>query len=538
MDFVAVQDVLIEGNKFTDFYPADGDHADYIQFWSAGAAHSSKNVVIRDNFMTQSGGDSVQGIFIKDEGGLGYQNFLIENNVVYQSGYHGITVGSVDGLQIKGNTVLSTVDTSKDTWIQVFDSENVSVTDNVATEYKIENDGSVVLSNNVVAEPGGDFGPYYEGLFAKALTGDVSDYEDFILNQNIDAGANVTAIMMRDEAYAGTHDADAITGNQEANSLYGFGGKDTLDGGAGDDTLLGGWGEDKLTGGEGDDVFAYFNAKDSAAAEGEYDTITDFGAGDKISFEGLVDGGFEFIGGNQFFGKTYSAAEQIQQLENAADSFGSGVVSLGRDASMFNMDSFTLSTTFELFTANKGEQAVLWNHTQYGITIKGEDLQVVLRNESGNMQYYTIEDAIKEPGWYDIQVVVDDDKGTLDVWLNGDSVFSRDGVSVDIGGPSSWDVTAGGLPWGKALDGQVADVSILNEAVDISATQSTYERTVEMDSFDDYMTMDLATGDTQVRYDEAEGMLYADLNGDQEADMQIELIGVAADDLNKDSFLS
>jgi hypothetical protein len=46
LDFIAVRDVRIEANRIGDFHPARGDHADGIQFWTAGQTRASENIVI------------------------------------------------------------------------------------------------------------------------------------------------------------------------------------------------------------------------------------------------------------------------------------------------------------------------------------------------------------------------------------------------------------------------------------------------------------------------------------------------------------
>jgi len=98
-------------------------------------------------------------------------------------------------------------------------------------------------------------------------------------------------------------------------------------------------------------------------------------------------------------------------------------------------------------------------------------------------------------------------------------------------------VFAGGQGWGNNLNGQIADVSIIDKPVEISSEEMTYERTVSVDQFDELLDMDIATGITQVRFDDASDMLFIDVEGDQVADMQIELVGVDLNDLDQSSFL-
>jgi Ca2+-binding RTX toxin-like protein len=76
-----------------------------------------------------------------------------------------------------------------------------------------------------------------------------------------------------------------LNGDDGANVLTAGALNDTIDGKGGDDVITGGKGNDTLTGGAGADVFKFL------AGEGQFDTrlhnfdtITDFGAGDKLAF--------------------------------------------------------------------------------------------------------------------------------------------------------------------------------------------------------------------------------------------------------------
>jgi serralysin len=79
------------------------------------------------------------------------------------------------------------------------------------------------------------------------------------------------------EGVTGTNYDDVLTGNDAANRLYGEGGNDRIAGGGGDDVIDGGAGIDILTGGSGADTFMMIDYNG--------DTITDFGAGDRLVFE-------------------------------------------------------------------------------------------------------------------------------------------------------------------------------------------------------------------------------------------------------------
>ncbi|WP_062017355.1 M10 family metallopeptidase C-terminal domain-containing protein [Aureimonas sp. AU4] len=87
---------------------------------------------------------------------------------------------------------------------------------------------------------------------------------------------------------ADTVDASGSTGRL---MLYGDGGADRLIGGSGDDTLSGGEGADTLTGGAGADVFVFMRGETPQTSG---DTITDFGAGDRLDFGAAVGSAANF----------------------------------------------------------------------------------------------------------------------------------------------------------------------------------------------------------------------------------------------------
>lgn len=98
-----IQNTLIEGNNFSDFYGSEHgiNHDDMIQVWSAPYNKLvTKDLIIRDNFLNASEGAATQTIFIRNEmqaqGGPAYENIVVENNLIYNGHVHGITI---DGKQ-------------------------------------------------------------------------------------------------------------------------------------------------------------------------------------------------------------------------------------------------------------------------------------------------------------------------------------------------------------------------------------------------------------------------------------------------------
>ena len=113
MRLSGVQDMLIEGNEFGQFYGSINDinHDDMIQVWSAPYNKlNTENLTIRDNIFNSSGGAASQTIFIKNETfgstGVAFKNITIENNTIFNGHQHGITLYHADGATIRDNTLL------------------------------------------------------------------------------------------------------------------------------------------------------------------------------------------------------------------------------------------------------------------------------------------------------------------------------------------------------------------------------------------------------------------------------------------------
>lgn len=116
MTFAQVFDVLIEGNHFHNFERVDipADHADMIQIWTPRTELPSRNVTIRGNILNSGAGLFTQSIFMRnalvDDGRAGeemyYSNFTVENNLIINAHLHGITMGQVFGVTIRGNTLI------------------------------------------------------------------------------------------------------------------------------------------------------------------------------------------------------------------------------------------------------------------------------------------------------------------------------------------------------------------------------------------------------------------------------------------------
>jgi Ca2+-binding RTX toxin-like protein len=153
-----------------------------------------------------------------------------------------------------------------------------------------------------------------------------------------------------DDSLTGNAGEDKLEGGAGKDTLLGGDGKDTLLGGDGNDRLEGGAGKDSLTGGAGNDIFVYRDMTHSTAGtltgnDVTFDTITDFGSGDKIELG--KDSFTKFInqsaveeaikGQTKLDTAVAAAANAIGNGNYGVFTFGSNTYVLGNDADAANV---------------------------------------------------------------------------------------------------------------------------------------------------------------------------------------------------------
>lgn len=136
-----VQNLLIQGNAFTNFHPADGDHPDAIQLWTRNETAPSRDIVIRHNVVLRGNGKPTQGIFLRDTNGLKFRNVEIVHNTLVGTMYAGIAVDGFENLLIRDNVLVP--DMPYLTRIHIEAGKNAVVANNIAGKFLIEAEASM-----------------------------------------------------------------------------------------------------------------------------------------------------------------------------------------------------------------------------------------------------------------------------------------------------------------------------------------------------------------------------------------------------------
>ncbi len=158
--------VTVADNRFSNFHPVAGDHADAIQFWTAGTTTVAHDITITGNIATRGSGDPIDGVFMKDEvGHLPYRDVRIENNTITGEHYNSITVQGGENVDIGGNAVTAYGD--QNAYIRVERTTNATVHDNGAMLYMYKDNTGLRDTHNLT-----DPKPLLHGVFG---AGDVAE---------------------------------------------------------------------------------------------------------------------------------------------------------------------------------------------------------------------------------------------------------------------------------------------------------------------------------------------------------------------------
>ena len=282
--------VTITDNRFQDFYPVEGDHADAVQFWTTNTTANAHDIRVADNVINRGAGAVMQGVFMGNEvAGLRYERVVIEGNVISGGMYHGINVGAAADVTIQGNVVQGFSDMKS--WIRVGDVDGVNLSDNLANVFIVTaGSTNVVQSANQTVALAGDLGAWAMAAWrqlkaataaaaapAEPTTGTAA--RDTIYGGGADdrilaGGDNDTIVDSSGANYLRGEDGDdLIRGGFDFDDIHGNIGADTAFGGAGDDWVVGGKDNDSLAGEAGADIVYGNIGNDTVSGGAGADTV-------------------------------------------------------------------------------------------------------------------------------------------------------------------------------------------------------------------------------------------------------------------------
>lgn len=368
---VGTSRVQIVGNSFTDFYPVSGDHPDAIQFLTRGATARATDIVVSGNLITRGSGGVIQGVFITDQIGLGYDRVTVTDNVVIGGMYNGIMVTKTNGLVVGGNLVVGYSDMTS--WIRINDSTNAQVTDNQAMTFNLQGTTNLTQSGNSIVAALQDNGANALAHWIKG--GDGDDH----LSARIDGGSRIEGGAGND-IITGREFADFLRGGDGNDSILGGGGGDDINGNTGDDTINGGAGEDWVSGGQNNDLLLGGAGNDLVLGNIGNDTI--YGDSGNDTLRGGQHNDIIFGGdGNDWI----------------SGDLGDDTITGGAGADTFHIFAQSGLDLVTDFTRAEGDRVFIGDGSRYSVTQVGADVVIDLvggtRMVLANVQLSSLSDG-------------------------------------------------------------------------------------------------------------------------------------------------
>lgn len=474
LQFVRVDDVLIEGNYLHDFkqHPDGTDHMDMIQFWTQGTSEPSTNIIIRGNILDSGDGNFTQSIFMRNEevdlGRAGlemyYQNVLIEDNVIHNAHAHGITVGETSGLTVQNNTILHNRDTGDAGEVNVPTinmkdaSLDVLITGNIVPRLGIESGFDRIVQNNLIVQSDDPAGDNYVGdLFVDGLAGSLATLDDLRalpggLVEQLGVGSFLTRFDTTPEDATGYITGNAGNGMQllthslDASALFGPEGPLDLSGA----TVAWDFGDGNSgTGFTGNHTWQQAGTYDVTAlvtlADGQTVNLgKTIAVQSPLALHATFDNGAQDLSdisndvvvGNAV---TYEGAADNQALRLNQDT-----VAYKRNAELVNNSEYTLQVDFKKDVGSEGAGGTLvYFSSSFIVTIAADGLHVELGTDQGTRWFKAGVD-LNDADWHRLALTFSGADGAAIVYLDGVEVTRVTGLEGAVQtGSSSHDLFLG-----------------------------------------------------------------------------------------------
>ena len=304
--------VTISNNFFTDFRPAEGAHADAIQFWTTNTTAPTTDITIVGNVIVRgTNGDAIQGIFISDQlMTMPYTNVTVKDNIVIGGSYNSISLSGVISGTVSGNSVIAFPD--QDAWIRTQNTtENLVLSGNTAFKY-VTQFNELVDNATTPSVTDGGLAALQAWSLAHTVPGGVGNWQNLMEISGLAApvgGGTTTPPPVDSSIIYGTEGDDTLVADATKKvEIQGNGGNDKIVGNAFGAKMLGGLGNDAYeVKGIGDDV-----REDAAAGVDWVNSWIDYVLPDNVEHLSLKAGGLKGTGnalGNQIAGS--DAVDQL-----------------------------------------------------------------------------------------------------------------------------------------------------------------------------------------------------------------------------------
>lgn len=502
-----VDGMTISGNVFEDWFSIDSSwlHADFIQIWSHATSRATENVLISDNvFLGQDEQSAQQVIFARNDeidmfGGdpeeWMFRNWTITNNLIDSDASAGIKLAYVDGLDISENTLIG------NSRIQVFQSENGTIENNITVGFSFKNNSNLEEVNNLIVQEY-DQGnlSYSESVFANlALFRDTDDVRQLVLSREfmetggMEYGADMFTLPLARDGVVLVIDESSFsfeTPTSRVLTLRAFDGEGNEIEVPGDEVL---W---QLSDGKvvsGREVVVDFEDRslsevsvavlqDGAVVGGTYTLIEH---PPEVLFElGTCETGFVDVsacGGTVQGDAATSVFDPVLNRDVMVMS-ETGNIRINPNSAMIDLPTATIEMTLQRLDADAGHGSLLGKSNWFKVEVMedgGIRFTVIDPHSSQPHYVYTEEGLLSDTDWHHVVVVMDNiEDYSAKLYVDGALVAECD---------TPWDAGTGdddfslGNRWNASLNAKIADFKVTSLAADAAEVEALCEAAIKED---------------------------------------------------------
>jgi parallel beta-helix repeat protein len=525
----SLSNVTVDGNYIHDIKPWNfgnsGDHANYIHFWTNPVYRNApnQNISITNNFLTQGSGVGVLGIHLDDDShGLGQQNLVIENNVLYNSDPQGIRLEYAQNSTIRNNTLLQSAgDVTKAPGILMLaQTQNTLVENNIAAfitngmgaEGSAPYDTNSLTNNLFVQRQFPDLAGYYDDLFVNPFnTGaNLSDLQALPggLVEALGVGAAATQFQTNPSGLAGiildAAGPGLASGHESLDASLLFGPAGLIDTSGATVT----WDFGDSHSGSG------LNPTHSYAHAGSYvvtATVT-LPDGRSTQVNKTVEARTPFLVDAKFNGtfddvtdvaNTVTVGAAVALVQNGSEravQLNGGLVTYDSTPDMYNNREYTVSVDFRKLSA--GDTGGLVNFPgSFTLSVDGTGLVASVTTSKGTVWLKAYGLPISDGAWHTASLVFSGIDGTAQLYLDGHRLTGQAGLvgAVQVGNLAH-DFHLGD-PWSPCFSGYIDNPMFLKGALtaeEIAAVDATFRPDLLLNHFALDMTPGRASDDILV----------------------------------------
>lgn len=504
---VQTEDALVVNNSFTNWYGSTQavNHTDYIQVWTTSTTEPSRNITIRANvFLSDDRSPQMymgNEIAASTDPTFRYENFVFEDNVVYNAHVLGFIVKHIDGIIVRSNTFIKDPSTLytvlMDPNITIENGTGARIYNNVVYGVTLEDTTVITNSGNYIIQDDMQNRPnYQDSLFLNASDSAQIDIEDLYINPNGPLvkndgtvyGSSLLRIDSTPEELTALIVKQKNVGGDELAFRFDAGFSANEDGflGASDATYLWDFGDGiTATGLVVDHVYhSYGEHRVSLTIlhdDGTQDTTTtvvvandpllvDLGFGtkeivDRSSYKALVNYDAAAISVGKFNGKyAYHLTEDTAfEVSNA-------------HTNLYNNPKMSFEFGVKRDSATTGGGAVLQIFAGFtvSVTTDGEIQFYVVNEDRVSSQYKTNGANIEDTEWHHVIVTYDSVLGKSFAYVDGEKIGQMN-VSGFTKLKETWGLAIGSKTGSSVFDGYLSGVKVRADVPTDAEVMDRYE---------------------------------------------------------------